>query len=268
MSVTQDASGRRSTSEEFDVPGTPDEVWAAIATGPGISAWFVPAEFEELDGRPVALKLVFGADFVASASITAWEPPHRYVGQNEGWGGSPPIATEWEIEARGGGTCHVRIVHSLFASTADWDDQLEGAKAGWSGFLAILKIYLAHFRGQPFAMTQLRQAATGSDAQLWDALISAVGLRGVDAGQRFSAPADAPSFAGVVEYASREPFDALLRVDQPGPGIVALGIAGAPGGPSSIGVNLYFYGAQAKAVLARETPAWAAWLAQRFPAGA
>ena len=29
----------------------------AIATGPGISSWFVPAEFEEPDGKPVAIKM-------------------------------------------------------------------------------------------------------------------------------------------------------------------------------------------------------------------
>ena len=51
MSVKKEASGRRSVQVEVEVPGTPEEVWQAIATGPGISAWFVPAEFEERDGR-------------------------------------------------------------------------------------------------------------------------------------------------------------------------------------------------------------------------
>src|SRR5262245_42237461 len=47
MSVKKEASGRRSIQVEVEVPGTPEEVWQAIATGPGISAWFTPAEFEE-----------------------------------------------------------------------------------------------------------------------------------------------------------------------------------------------------------------------------
>ena len=47
MSVKKEASGRRSVQVEVEVPGTPEEVWQAIATGPGISAWFTPAEFEE-----------------------------------------------------------------------------------------------------------------------------------------------------------------------------------------------------------------------------
>ena len=36
MSVKKEASGRRSIQVEVEVPGTPEEVWQAIATGPGI----------------------------------------------------------------------------------------------------------------------------------------------------------------------------------------------------------------------------------------
>ena len=35
MSVKKDASGRRSVQVEVEVPGTPEEVWQAIATGAG-----------------------------------------------------------------------------------------------------------------------------------------------------------------------------------------------------------------------------------------
>ena len=47
MSVKKEANGRRSVQVEVEVPGTPEEVWQAIATGPGISSWMVPTEFEE-----------------------------------------------------------------------------------------------------------------------------------------------------------------------------------------------------------------------------
>ena len=46
MSVKKDADGRRSVQAEVEVPGTPEEVWQAIATGSGISSWFVPSEVE------------------------------------------------------------------------------------------------------------------------------------------------------------------------------------------------------------------------------
>ena len=57
MSVKKEPSGRRSVEIEVEVPGTPEEVWQAIATGPGISSWFMPVEFEERDGKPVIMRL-------------------------------------------------------------------------------------------------------------------------------------------------------------------------------------------------------------------
>ncbi len=266
MSVKQEANGRRSVQTEFEVPGTPEDVWQAIATGPGISAWFVPAVFEERDGKPVAVKYQFGPDAEIRGAVTAWDPPRSYTAEQiEGWGGAPPMATEWTVEARAGGLCRVRIVHSLFASTDEWDDQLGGAESGWSGFLAILRIYIAHFAGQPSALTQLRNPAAGTDAEIWESLLAAVGLQGIRVGQRVAALAGVPPFSGVVEYVTGNPYDALLRIDEPAPGIVALGIAGMPGGPSMVGVNLYFYGDQATDTLARESPVWQVWLQERFP---
>ena len=75
MSVKKEASGRRSIQVEVEVPGTPDEVWQAIATGPGISAWFCPAEFEEVDGKPVTATLNFGPGMESRSVVTVWDSP-------------------------------------------------------------------------------------------------------------------------------------------------------------------------------------------------
>src|SRR5437868_2993175 len=156
MSVKTEANGRRSVQFEFEVPGTPEDVWHALATGPGISSWFVPTEVEERDGKPVAVKYNFGPGVEPRAVVTAFEKPRFFTQEAAGWTpDSPPMATEWTIEARNGGRCVVRIVHSLFASTDAWDNELEGAKSGWSGFLRTLQLYLAHFSGQRSAIMQV-----------------------------------------------------------------------------------------------------------------
>ena len=41
------ADDQRAIELEVEVPGTPEEVWRAIATGPGISSWYVPHEVDE-----------------------------------------------------------------------------------------------------------------------------------------------------------------------------------------------------------------------------
>ena len=269
MSVNQEPSGRRSLTVEFEVAGTPEEVWQAIATGPGVSSWFVPTEFEERDGKPIAMKVSFGPWPEMRSDITAWDPPRMFATTAAGWlPGSPPIASEWIVEARGGGKCVVRIVQSLFASTDDWDMQLESAKTGFASFLKILQINLQHFRGQQSAMHHFQAPAPGTEVESWDALIAALGLKGMKVGQRFTAPAGVPALSGVVEYATREPFDAVLRLDKPAPGVAALGIAGMPGGPYHLAMVLYMHGDQPTGTLARETPRWEAWFQKQFPAPA
>jgi uncharacterized protein YndB with AHSA1/START domain len=267
MSVKKEASGRRSVQVEVEVPGTPEEVWQAIATGPGISSWLVPTEFEGKgeDGKPVSVKMNFGPGMEFTSPVTAWNPPLKWASQSEGFvPGSPPSANEWSVEARGGGICIVRIVQSLFASTDDWDNQLEAGTAAWLAFLRTLRIYLTHFRGQRSTIMQFVVPFAGTEAEAWESLTAAVGVKGARVGQRWTAPAGVPAFSGVVEYYTESPYDALLRLDKPGPGVAALGAFNC-GGPSMVAMNLYMYGDQAAGTATRETPLWKAWFQKRFP---
>ena len=56
-----------------------------------------------------------------------------------------------------------------------------------------------------------------------------------------------------------------VRLDKPGPAVAAFGAVDM-GGPSMVGMNIYFYGDQAAATAAREAPRWQAWTRERFPA--
>jgi len=198
--------------------------------------------------------------------VTAWDPPRRFVRESDGWmPGSPPMAEEWSVEARGGGVCIVRIVHSLFASTDAWDDQLEAGTSAWPAFLRTLQLYLRHFRGQRSALMQVVAPVACTEAEAWETLTTALGVEGSSVGQRWTTPAGVPPLGGVVEYFTQDPYDALLRLDQPGPGIAALGAFTAPGGPGMVAMNFYLYGDQAAAAVARETPLWQAWIQERFP---
>jgi uncharacterized protein YndB with AHSA1/START domain len=266
MSVKQEADGRRSVEFAFEVPGTPEDVWQALATGPGISSWFVPTDIEERDGKPVVVTYHFGPGMDIRASVTACDRPRRFTQEGGGpFPGSPPIATEFTIEARSGSLCKVRIVHSLFASTDEWDNQLEGAAGGWSGFLNILRLYLTHFRGQRSSIMQVATPVTSTEAEAWETLTAALGVKGVSVGQRWATPAGVSPLGGVVEHLTEHPYDALLRLDRPGSGIAAIGAQTYPGGPTTVAMNLYVYGDEAAAIVARETPLWQAWFQERFP---
>src|SRR5688572_21222620 len=217
MPVQKDESGRRYVQAEVEVPGTPEEVWDAIATGPGISSWFVPAEVDERVGGAVVCH--FGPGMDSLATITEWNPPHRFIADSRDDMGpdDPTVASEWIVEAQAGGTCIVRVVHSWFRSKDDWDGQYEQVEQGWVAFFRILRLYLTHFRGQRSVMFQLMASAPGPKADAWAALAGPLGLAGATVGQQVDAPAGAPPLGGVVEHVGPPDYaeEVLLRVERP-----------------------------------------------------
>ena len=266
MATQKDPTGRRFVAVEAEVPGTPEEVWRAIATGPGITSWFVPTQLEEREGGSILMN--FGPGMESKAEIREWDPPRRFTAENsEGMGpGAPPMATEWTVEAKAGGTCRVRVVLSWFASTDDWDKQFEDVEKGWPAFFRILHSYLTHFRGQPCTLIQLMAVAPGPKEKAWTEIAGPLGLEEATVGESVSSSGDAPRIAGVVEHEAPKAYpDLILRLEQPVPGIARL-FTMPMGGQVFVSVSLYLYGDEARVVGAREEPVWQAWLARLFPA--
>ncbi len=261
MSLKKDDSGRRWVEVEVEVPGTPEEVWEAIATGPGVSSWFVPTEKRE-DGTVVSH---FGPGMDAVATETVWDPPRRFAAEGEMGPGAPKLATEWIVEARSGSTCVVRVVHSLFASTDDWDDQLEMIEAGWPDYFDILRLYLSHFAGQPCSAFQLLTFTPKPAATAWQAIEDSLGLAGATRGEHRTSPPGSPRLAGVLEKEGSKghSHQFLIRLDEPTSGIVHL-FAMPMGGQVCISIRFYLYGNQASAVVASEEPTWQSWLNNHF----
>ena len=56
MSILKEP-GKRSIQLEVEVPGTPEEVWQAIATGNGTTAWFTRAEIAAIRVAPSGVKV-------------------------------------------------------------------------------------------------------------------------------------------------------------------------------------------------------------------
>ena len=266
MSVKKEPSGRRSVQVEVEVPGTPEQVWQAIASGPGISSWFVPAKVEGRVGG--ALALDFGGGMVSSATVTVWEPPHRMVAEDKTWmQGGPPVATEWSVEAKKGGTCIVRVVHSLFASTDDWDGQLESTEHGWPGYFRVLRFMLTHHRGQRSATMQATAFGKGSPRDAWAKYAVALGVPKPAAGQRtrLQAPGASP-IAATVERFEEVPqgYGLTLVASEPAPGLVLAGTYDCMGMLMAT-LQVFFYGERAEAA-ARDAERWQQWLRNLFPA--
>jgi uncharacterized protein YndB with AHSA1/START domain len=267
MTVKKEPSGRRSVQVEVEVEGTPEQVWRAIATGPGISAWFVPTQ---LDGRVGgALSLDFGGGMVSSATITQWQPPHRFVAEDKTWlQGGPPVATEWIVEAKQGGTCTVRVVHSLFASTDDWDGQLESTETGWPGYFRVLRHYLRHHAGEASASFVLMTPSPDDAKRTWDKLGHALGAVTPAVGQPLRVAAHGASIAGTVQAVDDVPQGkgVMVTVNEPAPGVVLVSAMDCMGMHMAT-LQAFFYGPLATAAAA-DKEHWQQWLAGLFPPAA
>jgi hypothetical protein len=103
-------------------------------------------------------------------------------------------------------------------------------------------------------------------AGAWEKLAGALNLAGAAPGERRNAGGGAPSLSGVVESVKGggNPHT-LLRLDQPGPGAVFASACPA-GDKAFVTVNFYLYGDKAADLVAREQPAWNAWMTNLFPA--
>ena len=265
MPVKKDASGRRSVEAQAEVPGTPEEVWRAIATGPGISSWFVPSRVEERVGGIASAD--FGPGMESKATITEWDPPRRFTleSRDDMRPGSPAVASEWTVECHSGATCIVRVVHRWFADTDDWDSQFEQIEQGWPSFFRILRIYLTHYRGLPGASLQAMGLTSEPVPRAWTSVLEALGIPGALEMQRVKSRATAPELAGqVVRVGAADDPELLVHLDEPVTGAAHL-FAMAMGPQTCVSVRMYLYGDVAAAIAAREESRWQAWLGERFP---
>lgn len=261
---TQDQNQDRTRIElEVEVDGTPEEVWRAIATGPGIGSWYVPHTVEEREGGAATASFGEGEEMQVAGRVAAWDPPKRIV--FDGGEGVPGLAFEWLVEARDGGSCIVRLVNSGFGDGQPWDDQYDDMARGWLLFLRNLQLHLAHFKGDTAtAMLPFAQWPGGPD-EAWSRLTGGLGLDGpVAVGDRIEVGADdGPRLAGRVLDA--EATSLALLLDEPAPGTGFVAVEGA--GPGvSVSVWAYLYGDEAPAIVERDRPRWQAWLAEEADA--
>ena len=134
----------------YEVVATPEQVWDAIATADGISAWMVPTRLDPQIGGEVSFDL---GGFWLSGVVTDYTPNRRFA-YEEPWpiadraedipaemvewfeamgvplsevyrdlSSATPIATEFLVESASGGSCVIRVVTSAYGSGADWENE-------------------------------------------------------------------------------------------------------------------------------------------------
>lgn len=256
-------SGDRSEIRlEIEVPGRLEEVWRAVATGPGISSWYVPHIVEERDGGAATASFGPGPEMQIAGRVAVWEPPHRIC--FDGGEGVEGLAFEWSIEAKDDANCVVRLVNSGFGEGLEWDAQYDAMTEGWRMFMFNLRLHLEHFSGQTATSALPMAMWAGPIDNAWTALSQALGLPlAPGIGERIEVKSPgAPALAGTVVDTAASRVAVLL--EQPAPG-TAFVTAESYGEHVGVSIWSYLYGDIGAEAAERDGPLWQQWLNERGP---
>jgi uncharacterized protein YndB with AHSA1/START domain len=242
----------------FELPGTPEQVWDAIATANGISSWFVPTEVEEREGGAVCFHM--GAT-ESRGHVSGWEPPRRFEYVEPDWAAltghegasATPLVTEFLVETRSGGTCVIHVVSSAFGTGADWEQEFfDEMERGWRPFFDNLRLYLTHFPGQTVTQFSVEAAVPGEQAAVWGAVRDLLGADQV--GRQLAVQ----GLTGTVERIGEPPGpeEVLVRVSEPVPGFLGLWAHEIENGSTSVYATGWFFSDDAASFVERERAAW------------
>ncbi|MBL7257769.1 SRPBCC family protein [Paractinoplanes lichenicola] len=156
---------------EATVPADPDQVWAAITTGTGVSSWYIGRT--DITGSTV--RTAFGEAQFPPSTVTA-DTPGRFAHRT----GTAPDgrfqAFEFLVEGRDHSATVLRAATSGFLPGDDWADEFEAMGHGLTLFYATLVQYLTHFTGRPGTPITAFGPPVGDWPAAWDALHDALGL--------------------------------------------------------------------------------------------
>ena len=181
-------------TDEADVNATVDEVWQAIATGPGIDSWFMGRN-EVANGM---VRTVFGGPW-PEAPITVSDPGKRFA-----YGAEPApdgrfVAFDFLIEGRAGGSTSLRLVTSGFLPGDDWAEEFEAMTKGGAMYFRTLIEYLNHFAGR----TATPVTAFGPPVDDWDRAWARLGEElGLDRAAREGDRVTVDGASGTVYFAN------------------------------------------------------------------
>jgi uncharacterized protein YndB with AHSA1/START domain len=248
------------------VRGSIQDVWRAVASGPGLTAWFVPTEVDGRLGGEVLFH--FGEYGTDICEVTAWDPPHRFEWSGEQRGRL--VSQEFVVTVlaeRGqadGPRCRVVFRNHGFGRDESWDELITLSRQSWATLLGVLQLSLEHFPGRPCATELVNGCGEGTVAEVWRSVLGHLAMEHPRVGDevRLHLNGGPRLRCRVTRYVDQ--LMTMLVLD-PAPAILVLGAQ--PMGPDQVHVAVYAYSydddpeAEVRA-LGRQ---WQGWMDRWFP---
>jgi uncharacterized protein YndB with AHSA1/START domain len=187
--------------DRIEVKATPEQVWDAIATGPGLDSWFMGRN--EVEPRQGGTVRITHPGWTLESTVTAWDPPKRFAHRSPEGEDGTLHQFEYVIEGRQGGSTGVRWVHSGFLGD-DWEAEYEGMSEGDPMYFNKLAQYLTYFRGRTATPIDAYGPQVTDRKGAFDVFSDGLGLTGpVSLGDEVRLTPDGlPLLEGVVDYLS------------------------------------------------------------------
>ena len=165
-------------AKELELDASPEQVWDAIATGPGIDAWFVGhSDAQPTEGGDVTFSL---GDFTTVGTVTAREPLKRFAYRSAAGPDGEFMAFDYVIEGRNGGSTVLRMVQSGMLGD-DWEAEYDALEKGWTLYLHTIGEYIEHFQGRPSQTVDIHGAQADDEDKAWELLKRGLGVTGTPA---------------------------------------------------------------------------------------
>jgi uncharacterized protein YndB with AHSA1/START domain len=180
MSKSPPTKAPRILEFTLDLPTDPNTAWRLLSDPTALASWFAPTV--EGSGQPgTAMTLGWGPDIRWRTVVAAADPGRlvRWEDELAAYGALPPtdgkVIVEWQLSPGPEGT-RLRLVHSGFGDGADWDDMLDGTRAGWTFYLWHLLETVRHHLGHTRTVVYERRSSTLSREALGARLFGSTGL--------------------------------------------------------------------------------------------
>jgi uncharacterized protein YndB with AHSA1/START domain len=138
-------------AHRFEIPqsavvdASPEQVWEAIATGPGWDSWFMGRnEIEQREGGTASFTI---GDWTGTSTVRTFERPRRFVTESDPGPDGVFHRFDYTLEPKEGGRTEVRYEHSGMLGD-DWEAEYEAMSEGDPMYFRKLLEYLAHFPGR------------------------------------------------------------------------------------------------------------------------
>ena len=208
-----------------ELDASPEDVFRAVTEGTEIAKWLAPeARATAPDGaKKGTIWISWGEGMSVEHELEIFDAPKR-VRHPSGKNGETkaPLYADWSIEARAGGKATLRLVHSGFSASADWDSEFEAHARGWKLMLENLRQYFARHPHAPAVHLPFMSMVQSHHGEIWKTLVGKLGVSAtpkVGDPFRFTTP-NGDVLTGVVDHVTetralglvvREYDDALLR---------------------------------------------------------